>query len=139
MPADQNQAEFPVEIFAALSDGTRSRLLRLLLERNLCVGALARELGVSEPAVSQHLKKLRGCGLVTGEKAGYWMHYSVNTELLHRAADTLRGLAQRGRGGVNACPRRGVGGTCCCPAKKGQTGLRELGLEPEPEGKNEPE
>ena len=54
----------------ALSDETRMKIVILLLKNNYCVRALAKELKISEAAVSQHLKVLREAGLLTGEKKG---------------------------------------------------------------------
>ena len=66
----------------ALSDETRYNLLLLLLEHDLCVGALAIRLNISEAAVSQHLKVLRSAGIVKGDKRGYFTHYYVDRKVL---------------------------------------------------------
>jgi len=66
-------------ILKGLADGTRLKIIRLLLKYDLCVGALAHHLGISKPAVSQHLQVLRKAGLVKGEKRSYWTHHSVET------------------------------------------------------------
>jgi DNA-binding transcriptional ArsR family regulator len=79
--------------FKALSDESRFKLVNLLLTHDLCVGALAHHLKISEAAVSQHLKQLREVGLVRGEKRGYWTHYTVIRERLHGLAEDLKGLA----------------------------------------------
>lgn len=63
-----------------LSVETRLRMLLLLGERDLCVGALARRLGLTQGAVSQHLKILRDAGLVTAERDGYYVHYRVDRQ-----------------------------------------------------------
>jgi ArsR family transcriptional regulator, arsenate/arsenite/antimonite-responsive transcriptional repressor len=81
-----------VQMLKALADETRFNLLNLLLTHDLCVGALARHLKISEAAVSQHLKYLREAGLVKGEKRGYWTHYMVAKERLIELAELLRGL-----------------------------------------------
>ncbi len=81
-----------VQVFKVLSDGTRFELLNLLLTHDLCVGALAHRLRISEAAVSQHLKQLREAGLVKGEKRGYWTHYAVERERLNKLAEALTGL-----------------------------------------------
>jgi hypothetical protein len=47
-------------------------------------------LSISKPAVSQHLRILRKAGLVKGEKRGYWTHYSIERNGLHRVAGALR-------------------------------------------------
>jgi len=74
--------------FAALSDVTRLKLLKLLGRQHapnaLCVNALAGLLGVSQSAVSQHLKVLKSIGLVNGVRRGYHIHYFVNDGMLEK-------------------------------------------------------
>ena len=65
-------------IFKVLSVETRVRMIELLKYRSLCVNALARELGITPAAVSQHLRVLRDAEIVTAEKRGYFVHYRVN-------------------------------------------------------------
>jgi ArsR family transcriptional regulator len=83
-----------VKIFKAFSDESRFKLLNLLLTHDLCVGALAHHLNISEAAVSQHLKQLREAGLVKGEKRGYWTHYTVDKVKLKDLAEALRYLTE---------------------------------------------
>ena len=68
----------------ALSVDTRVRLLRILKDQCLCVGALAGRLGITPGAVSQHLRILREAGLVLPEKRGYYVHYQVDQKALDR-------------------------------------------------------
>jgi ArsR family transcriptional regulator len=68
------------KVFKALSDSNRLEIFILLSRRTLCVNALVNCFGISQPAVSQHLRVLRQAGLVSAEKRGYWMHYSANKE-----------------------------------------------------------
>ena len=85
-----------VEIFKALSDPTRLRLVKLLNDcqpgvcegGSLCVNALAHRLDVTQSAVSQHLRILRQAGLVRGDRRGSFMHYSLDPDGLvkYRAA-----------------------------------------------------
>ena len=78
--------------FKALSDESRFRLVNLLLTHDLCVGALAHHLKISEAAVSQHLRQLREAGLVRGEKRGYWTHYLVDKAKFIELAEALKDL-----------------------------------------------
>lgn len=86
------------EVFKALSDPTRLRLVKLLNECQagvckggpLCVNALAHQLGVTQPAVSQHLRILRQAGLVRGARNGAFMHYSLDPDGLDKYRDALR-------------------------------------------------
>lgn len=70
------------QICKCLSVDTRVRLLRLLQDQSLCVGALSHRLGVTPGAVSQHLRVLREAGLVIPEKRGYFVHYQVDRPTL---------------------------------------------------------
>lgn len=76
----------------ALAHETRFKIINLLIQKSFCVGALAQQLGLSEGAVSQHLKILREACLVKGEKRGYWTHYQVETAVLEQVADELKQL-----------------------------------------------
>jgi ArsR family transcriptional regulator, arsenate/arsenite/antimonite-responsive transcriptional repressor len=88
-----------VQVFKVLSDETRFKLINLLLTHDLCVGALAHHLGISEAAVSQHLKQLREVGLVKGEKRGYWTHYMVERNKLSELAEFVKELTS-----LQPCP-----------------------------------
>ncbi len=74
----------PVPFLAALADPTRLRLIQLLARqpanRALCVKALTARLGVSQPAVSQHLRVLRNLGLVRAERRGVRVHYLLDQQ-----------------------------------------------------------
>ena len=74
------------QVFKALSDPTRLRLVELLAGSKgaLCVNALAHMLGVSQSAVSQHLRVLRHTGLVRGERHGFFVHYVLDQEMLNK-------------------------------------------------------
>jgi len=80
-------------LFGILSDPTRLKLLRLLSQQRepnaLCVNALAYQLGVTQSAVSQHLKLLKSAGLVKGERRGYRIHYFLNEEALIQAQEQI--------------------------------------------------
>lgn len=80
-------------LYRALADETRRRLIKLLLEHNFCVSALARSLGVSESAVSQHIRILKETGLLSGERRGYHMHYAINRERLRALARDIEAMA----------------------------------------------
>ena len=77
----------------ALSDETRFKLFLLLYNQRVCVGGLARMLHISESAVSQHLKILRNADLIKGEKVGYFVHYRVETAVLHELKNLIEQLA----------------------------------------------
>jgi len=89
----QENIEEQAAVFSALADPTRLKLVKLLCRQHdpdaLCVNALASLLGVTQSAVSQHLRVLRAIGLVKGERHGYHIHYFVNPETLERCRDLV--------------------------------------------------
>ena len=70
------------DMCSALSVEARVKILQMLKGGRLCVNALTCRLGISQSAVSQHLRILKSVGLVKDEKVGYWVHYSVNAKAL---------------------------------------------------------
>jgi len=90
---DEKTIEEQVAVFSALADPTRLRLVKLLCQQKepdaLCVNALADLLGVTQSAVSQHLRILKAIGLVRGERRGYHIHYSINPEAVKRYQDLM--------------------------------------------------
>jgi len=69
-------------ILKVLSVASRVRIVQLLNDRSLCVGALAARLDVTQGAVSQHLRIMRDAGLVIDENRGYFVHYRLNEKTL---------------------------------------------------------
>jgi len=67
-----------MKTLAAVSDGTRLKILRLLSRAEKCACVLPGKVGTSQPAVSQHLKVLRGAGLVRMRKDGKKRIYSIS-------------------------------------------------------------
>ena len=65
-------------LFSALADPTRRSLFERIADRPQSVGALAAQLPVSRPAVSQHLKILKDAGLVTNEAKGTSRIYRID-------------------------------------------------------------
>ena len=64
--------------FAALADPTRRKVFEAVAEQPQSVGAIAAQLPVSRPAVSQHLKVLKDAGLVTDEARGTSRIYRID-------------------------------------------------------------
>ena len=87
----------------ALGDENRLKMLLMLLNGDLCVGALAQHLGISKPAVSQHLRVLREAGLVKGEKRGYWTHYRVEREVMRSIAEQIREMSSASQSNQTIC------------------------------------
>lgn len=81
------------QLFKALSDETRLRILGLLLHGELCVCELMAILELPQSTVSRHLAYLKNAGLVSDRRQGIWMHYhlSASDSILHKdLLDLLR-------------------------------------------------
>ena len=107
-------------LFRALADGTRVRILHLLLTGELCVGDLVTILEQPQPTASRHLAYLRRAGLVRVRKEGLWAFYSLaeaKDELHERLLDCVRASAHDfPRLAKDSAARRALkkaGG--CCP------------------------
>ncbi|SDY74492.1 DNA-binding transcriptional regulator, ArsR family [Tindallia californiensis] len=79
----------------ALADENRLKIIVLLLEKDYCVGALSKNLGISKAAVSQHMKILRENGIVKGEKRGYFTHYEVQKHQIKGISEELEEISRR--------------------------------------------
>jgi ArsR family transcriptional regulator, arsenate/arsenite/antimonite-responsive transcriptional repressor len=113
------------ELFKALADETRLRILNLLIQGELCVCDIMAVLKIGQSKASRHLACLRNAGLVTDRRSGVWMHYSLAnrsgatqerilewlaeaaTELPQAAADLKALRTQRRR--VGQCGRNPAG------------------------------
>jgi ArsR family transcriptional regulator len=117
-------------VFKALADKTRLRILALLGNNEVCVCHIHDSLGLRQPTVSRHLAYLRKSGLVAARRDGVWMHYQVSRTLsplargivgaavdaLQRvpATDQDRKQFQRSFGQLYVLDTP-AGGACCAP------------------------
>ena len=80
----------PADTFKVLSVETRVKIIELLKDKGpLGVKDLSSNLGVTPPAISQHLKILKQAGLVRSERQGYWIPYSINEKGMESCRDIL--------------------------------------------------
>ncbi len=77
---DEHTAAHVAELFRAFSDTSRVQLLSALAEKELNVGTLAGLVGISESAVSHHLRSLRQMRLVQARRDGKEVYYRVEDE-----------------------------------------------------------
>jgi len=79
-PMGHDDARRVAGLLKARADPTRLRLLSHVAAQGcdtVCVCSLTDDLGISQPTVSHHMKKLVEAGLLTREQRGKWAHYSV--------------------------------------------------------------
>ena len=85
---DDAQALATAELFKALGDPARVRIVNLLATsaEPVCACELYEPLGLSQPTVSHHLKKLTDAGLLAREQRGKWAHFSLRREAVEMLA-----------------------------------------------------
>jgi ArsR family transcriptional regulator len=69
-------------LFKAMNDPTRRGILTLLKRKDLTAGEIADAFDISKPSISHHLEILKNADLVTSEKKGQFVVYSINTTIL---------------------------------------------------------
>lgn len=70
------------DTFKALSDPTRRQIIQLLKERDLTAGEIADQFSISKPSISHHLSILKNAKLVTDERQGQNIVYSLNATVI---------------------------------------------------------
>jgi len=79
----------------ALGEPTRLSIFQQLLIRKHCVRSLSRKLGITESAVSQHMKVLKEAGLVYGERFGHHIHYLPKQDSLDGLCSAFSEMKQQ--------------------------------------------
>jgi DNA-binding transcriptional ArsR family regulator len=67
------------DVFKALADPTRRKILELLSKKDMIAGDIAEYFHISKPSISHHLTILKNAGLITDERQGQTIVYSLNT------------------------------------------------------------
>lgn len=81
-------------LFKALNDETRRAILDMLKEKDLTAGEIADAFDMKKPSISHHLDKLKQANLVTSEKQGQFVTYSLNTTILDDMINWILTLKQ---------------------------------------------
>lgn len=74
-------------LFKALNDPTRREILHMLRDQDLSAGEIADQFDISKPSISHHLDSLKRAKLISGERDGQFIRYSINTTVLEEAAN----------------------------------------------------
>lgn len=78
------------EVFKALADASRRKILKLLSKNDsMTAGDIADQFTISKPAVSDHLKILRNAGLIYAEKQGQFIYYQLNATIMQELTALL--------------------------------------------------
>lgn len=106
MPDPSNFTEAAVD-FQLLGDGSRLRILWILCHSEQCVINIAAAVSMSTAAVSHHLKTLRMQGLITSQRAGKEVYYTLadtaKAKLLHSMIDDYFKMSCPGKGLADHC------------------------------------
>ena len=84
------------ELFKILSLDKRIEIVELLKKEARSVNAMAEALGITQSAVSQHLRVLKAAGLVKDKRQGYWIYYSLNKDVLEKCRQRLNRICTCG-------------------------------------------
>lgn len=82
-----------VKVFKALSDETRLNILLLVSKRSVCQKGTSKYLGISDSAVSQHIKVLKEANIITGYKEGYYMLYHINEGIFNKCVSFINSIS----------------------------------------------
>ena len=69
-------------LFKALNDETRRKIIEMLKDGDMNAGEIADQFDISKPSISHHLDILKRADLITSEKKGQFVEYSLNTTIL---------------------------------------------------------
>jgi len=85
---DEEEAVATAELFKALGDPARVRIVNVLAttDEPVCVCELIEPLGLAQPTVSHHLKKLLDAGLLEREQRGKWAYFSLRRDAVEKLA-----------------------------------------------------
>ncbi len=92
-----DEIEATAQLFKALGDPARVRIVHLLAttEEPVCVCELMEPLGLAQPTVSHHLKKLTDAGLLVREQRGVWVYYTLDQDALSRLGTLVEAKGAR--------------------------------------------
>lgn len=78
-----------IEFLKIIADDTRLKIILMLSQRDMCVCEIMQELGMSQPAVSHHLRVLKKEKIVSDDKDGRWVFYSLNEDKFLQEAEKV--------------------------------------------------
>lgn len=84
--------------FKALSDKTRREILKMLNERDMSAGEIAENFSMSKPSISKHLDILREAELISSEKKGQFVIYSINTSVIQEVLGSFLEIFKKDKG-----------------------------------------
>ena len=86
------------KVFKGLSDETRREILKFLSKGDMSMGDIANNFNMSKPAISKHLDILKNAKLITAEKKGQFIIYSINTSVIQQVLGGFLDIFSKGKG-----------------------------------------
>jgi ArsR family transcriptional regulator, arsenate/arsenite/antimonite-responsive transcriptional repressor len=106
MPIDK-QIKQMSEFFKAMGDPTRLKIVSLIASSgNLCVNMVSNKIGMTQPAISQHLKILKQAGILDSEKLGLEVHYRLNEDIINQYINDFSNLFKSKDNQCLKCPEK---------------------------------
>ncbi|SET28126.1 transcriptional regulator, ArsR family [Natronincola peptidivorans] len=96
-----------VEIFKALSDENRLKILLMLTYGELCANDIQEQLELTQPTISHHMKVLQKADLIRLDRRGKWMYYAINSQKAHELCKLVQEI-------TTVCEARGCGSSQDC-------------------------
>lgn len=85
------------DVWKALADPTRRKILSLLKDKDMNAGEIANEFNMTKPSISNHLNILKQADLVDAEKVGQNVNYSLKTSVFQDVLKLISDLSSRGK------------------------------------------
>jgi DNA-binding transcriptional ArsR family regulator len=106
------------KVFKALSDETRLNILILVSKRNICQKGISKYLGISDSAVSQHIKVLKEAGIITGFKEGYYVLYHINNGVFDECISFINSISDESNNELLNITKSNIGCSLSCKSMK---------------------
>ena len=87
------------EAFKALSDKTRRKILELLRDEDKTAGEIAEYFNITKASISHHLSILKQANLISNEREGQFIYYSLNTSIFEEGIGWFMGLSDKEKNG----------------------------------------
>ena len=87
------------EVFKALSDKTRRKILELLRDEDKTAGEIAEYFNITKASISHHLSILKQANLISDEREGQFIYYSLNTSIFEEVIGWFMGLSDKEKSG----------------------------------------
>lgn len=89
----KNNNEKKIQIFKALSDNNRLKIIDMLSCDEMCACEILKKLNITQPTLSHHMKTLIDSNLVTARKEANWMYYKLNKNTIDELTSYIKHIS----------------------------------------------